>query len=259
MLERVLSSSDTKKRQAKVTTNPAASIPRLSKPFLDCLASLSPSCRNEELEDLLCFILDLYQLHGFPVTISEVDMDQAIVDLRSALSEFHAVYKQVAKKGNVIEDYHTFLVLDRCLQGIPWESIPVLRGRSISRIPSLSFLLDRVHLAAWQKRARVNEDGHEDAGKHDHHQGRYLPDRICVDPRKTYYVLNPSGDLRGTEGRFASWLKQMHKVGWDGIMGHAPSEQQLLNALSQKDLLMYVASFVVLRNLNQTDILCPLP
>lgn len=31
----------------------------------------------------------------------------------------------------------------------------------------------------------------------------------------------------------------MHSVGWDGITGHAPSEQQFLNALSQKDLVIY--------------------
>ncbi|KAI6127502.1 peptidase family C50-domain-containing protein [Pisolithus croceorrhizus] len=234
VLSRILSSSDTKKRQPKSTPTPSSSsISRLSEPFLNCLASLPTSCKDEELEDLLCFMLDLYQLHGVPVAISEIDIDQAVVDLRSALCEHHAVRNKAEKKGNVVDDDHIFLVLDRRLQGIPWESIPVLRGRSVSRIPSLNFLFDRVQFAALQSRATRNSElGSEN-------EGEPVVDRISIDPRKAYYILNPSGDLKGTEGRFASWLKQMHGVGWDGITGHAPSEQQFLNALSQKDLVIY--------------------
>ncbi|KAI5983296.1 peptidase family C50-domain-containing protein [Pisolithus albus] len=228
VLSRILSSSDTKKRQPKSTTTPSSSsTSRLSEPFLNCLASLPTSCKDEELEDLLCFMLDLYHLHGVPVAISEIDMDQAVVDLRSALCEHHALRKKAKKKGDVIDDDHIFLVLDRRLQGIPWESIPVLRGRSVSRIPSLNFLLDRVHLAALQSRAARSSESQP------------VVDRISIDPRKAYYILNPSGDLKGTEGRFTGWLKEMHSVGWDGVTGHAPSEQQFLNALSQKDLVIY--------------------
>ncbi|KAF8556865.1 hypothetical protein OG21DRAFT_1495257 [Imleria badia] len=196
---------------------------RLDDALLGCFSNLSPKCRDEELEDLVYFILDLYQFHGVPIAISEVDMDQVTVDLRTVLEEHLAA----RKKARVIpvEDSHTFLVLDRSLQSIPWESLPVLRGQSVSRIPSLEFLLDRVRLAALQR------DGAEEDSN--------VVDRIRVDARKTYYVLNPSGDLKGTEGRFSSWLKEMHGVGWQGITGRAPSEQELLNALSRKDLVIY--------------------
>ncbi|KAI6000295.1 peptidase family C50-domain-containing protein [Pisolithus orientalis] len=229
VLSRILSSSNTKKRQPKSTaTSAPSSISRLSEPFLNCLASLPSSCKDEELEDLLCFMFDLYHLHGVPVAISEIDMDHAVVDLRTALCEHRAVRKKAEKKGNAVDDDHIFLVLDRRLQGIPWESIPVLRGRSVSRIPSLNFLLDRVQFAALQSPERGSDSQEEPT-----------VDRISIDPRKAYYILNPSGDLKGTEGRFAPWLKQMHSVGWDGITGHAPSEQQFLNALSQKDLVIY--------------------
>lgn len=200
---------------------------RLDDALLGCFSSLSPKCRDEELEDLVYFILDLYQFHGVPVAISEVDMDQVTVDLRVVLEEHMAARK---KAGVVpVEDSHMFLVLDRSLQSIPWESLPVLRGQSVSRIPSLEFLLDRMHLAEMQRQA-AGQDGDP------------LIDRIHVDARKTYYVLNPSGDLKGTEGRFSSWLKEMHGVGWGGIIGRAPSEQEFLNALSRKDLVMYVPS-----------------
>ncbi|KAF9225675.1 hypothetical protein BS17DRAFT_749997 [Gyrodon lividus] len=204
---------------------------RLDDALLTCFSSLSPKCRDEELEDLVYFILDLYQFHGVPVAISEVDVDQVTVDLRTALAEHAAVRKKA--KITSVEDSHTFLVLDRTLQGIPWESIPTLRGQSVSRIPSLEFLLDRVSLAEWQRKVTGHSETHEVKDKE-------APiDRIRVDPRKTYYVLNPSGDLKGTESRFASWLKEMHDVGWQGITGHAPSEQQFLDALSRKDLVIY--------------------
>ena len=187
--------------------------------LLACFSALSPRCRDEELEDVIYFILDLYQFHGEPIAISEVDMDQVTVDLRAALDEHAAAKKRAGV--TAIEDSHTFLVLDRRLQGIPWESLPVLRGQSVSRIPSLQFLMDRVRLADMERG-----------------DGSGVIDRVRVDGRKTYYVLNPSGDLKGTEGRFSAWLKEMHEVGWEGIVGRAPSEQEMLNGLARKDLVM---------------------
>ncbi|KAG1788751.1 peptidase family C50-domain-containing protein [Suillus plorans] len=196
--------------------------PRLSDVLLDCFSSLSPKCREEELEDLLFFILDLYTFHGIPVAIADIDVDQVIVDLRCALEE-HAAFKN--KRGKVestpVDDPHMFLVLDHNVQGVPWESIPVLRGQSVSRIPSVSFLLDRVRLASAENRSGG------------------VVDRTSVDARKTFFVLNPSGDLKGTEGRFKPWLEQMRSVGWEGVIGRPPSEQQFLDALARKDLVVY--------------------
>jgi separase len=187
--------------------------------LLECFSALSPNCQDEELEDLIYFILDLYQFHGVPVAIAEVDVVQVVVDLRIALEEH-----TVKTKGRIVpeEDSHMFLVLDKNVQGIPWESIPILRGRSVSRIPSMEFLVDRLEFVRWRK----GEDAAE------------VVDRAVVDPRKTYYVLNPSGDLGKTEGRFANWVKDMNKVGWRGYVGRPPSEQEFLDALSREDLVM---------------------
>ncbi|KAM5541905.1 hypothetical protein V8D89_004634 [Ganoderma adspersum] len=189
--------------------------------LLECFSHLPPSCRDEELEDLVYFILDLYQFHGIPVAISEVDMDQVVVELRNALEE-HAA-RVTARAIHEDDDGHIFLVLDKNVQGIPWESLPVLRGKSVSRVPSVDFLLDRLEFASWRK----------------HESQDVLVDRATIDPRKTYFVLNPSGDLKGTEGRFTDWLKEMKTAGWDGVVGHPPSEQQLLDALTNRDLVIY--------------------
>ena len=188
--------------------------------LLECFSHLPPTCRDEELEDLIYFILDLYQFHGIPVAISEVDMDQIVVELRNALEEHSMRLK--ARSVKATEDGHIFLVLDKNVQGIPWESLPILREKSTSRIPSVDFLLDRLEFARSQK---------------PRDQATSL-DRAIVDPRKTYFVLNPSGDLKGTEDRFVNWLKEMKAAGWHGVVGCPPSEQQLLDALANRDLFM---------------------
>ena len=48
--------------------------------ILKCFSSLSPKCRDEELEDLAYFVLDLFQLHGAQVASSEIDVDQVRSD-----------------------------------------------------------------------------------------------------------------------------------------------------------------------------------
>ncbi|KAJ7087888.1 peptidase family C50-domain-containing protein [Mycena epipterygia] len=197
--------------------------------LLECFSTLSPKCRDEELEDLVFFILDLYQFHGVPVAIAEVDIDQVVVDLRSVLEEHHARLAGRRKgtgpaSAKVEEDEHMFLILDKNVQGLPWESIPILRGKSVSRIPSIDFLLDRVQLAGWLAHGAGSS---------------VVVDRAAMDPHKGYCVLNPSGDLVRTEGRFKGWAEDMEKVGWQCVVGHAPSEQQFLDALRKKDLVVY--------------------
>ncbi|KAJ3827682.1 cysteine peptidase C50 [Lentinula raphanica] len=202
----------------------------LDNALIECFSTLPPDCRDEELEDLVYFILDLYQFHGVPVAIAEIDIDQVVVDLRTVLQDHAEKSKSVGhgRSGafgyneRIHHDEHLFLVLDKNVQGLPWENIPILRGRSVSRIPSISFLLDRIHFAKLQQPQKSQS-----------------PDRVVCDPRNAYYILNPSGDLERTEERFKPWLKNMEKIGWQGISGRAPSELQVLNALRTKDLVVY--------------------
>ncbi|KAG6831576.1 hypothetical protein H0H87_004795 [Tephrocybe sp. NHM501043] len=208
-------------KSASQTRNSSASEVTFDDGFLECFSTLSPKCRDEELEDLVYFILDLYQFHGVPVAIAEVDILRVTLDLRAVLED-HA-QKCSRQRTRRTADEHIFLVLDKNLQGLPWESIPILRGRSVSRIPSVDFLHDRVLFADLKrKRAKI------------------APSKgAVVDPRKGFYILNPSGDLGKTEARFKEWAHDMEKAGWEGISGHAPSEQQFLNALRSRDLVVY--------------------
>ncbi|KAG6866775.1 hypothetical protein C0991_011434 [Blastosporella zonata] len=209
------------KKSVSQTQNPIPSQVTFDDSLLECFSTLSPKCRDEELEDLVYFILDLYQFHGVPVAIAEVDILRVVFDLRAVLED-HA-QKLSRRNIQTTNDEHLFLVLDKNLQGLPWESIPILRGRSVSRVPSVDFLHDRVLFAEW-KRKRNNTASSTGA---------------VVDPRKGFYILNPSGDLGKTEARFRGWASDMEKAGWEGISGRAPSEQQFLNALRTQDLVVY--------------------
>ncbi|KAF8708110.1 Peptidase family C50, partial [Rhizoctonia solani] len=203
--------------------------PKLDKSLLDCFSSISPKCRDEELEDLAYFILDLYQLHGISIALSDVDIDTLVVDLRNALEE-HAL--KTVPRPTQIEDHHMFLVLDKSAQRIPWESIPVLRGRSVSRIPSISFLVDRIQLARHRQGLPFASP--------DSKPGTQQLDRITIDPKRVRYVLNPKGDLKHTEKQFGPWLKRMTKeVGWSGTIGRVPTEEEMARSLSGSDLFIY--------------------
>jgi hypothetical protein len=145
------------------------------------------------------------------------------------------------KRSNIIKDEHTFLILDKRLQGIPWESTPILRGRAVSRIPSASFLLDRLHLASVSEKSVITTKNQ-------------AIDRMSVDPTKVYYLLNPEGDLKRTEETFTPWLKSMNKVGWTGIIGRHPAEFELKDALNRRDLFMCVTAAKVFSAFTNYDV-----
>ncbi|KAJ2933762.1 hypothetical protein H1R20_g3330, partial [Candolleomyces eurysporus] len=211
--------------------------------MLRCFSTLSPKCREEELEDLLYFILDLYQFHGVPVVTAEVDAMQTVLDLRTVLEEHNGRLLKAKKEKEKRQrlghrsapvesgdEEHVFLVLNKNVQGLPWESLPILRGRSVSRIPCIDFLHDRIAFAAL-KRQQLSLEG---KGK-----GKEEDGTAIVNPRNGYYILNPSGDLTKTEGRFQGWVDDMRKLGWDGVAGKPVTEQQFSQALKERDLVVY--------------------
>jgi separase len=107
------------------------------------------------------------------------------LQLVSELKSMHHDIRQDTQTGPVQkDDEHVILVLDKTVQMLPWESIPSLRGRSVSRLPSLSFLRDRLTQLSGDE-STVTADG----------------DSLA-------YVLNPGGDLVSTEKKFRSMLER---------------------------------------------------
>ncbi|ORY92414.1 peptidase family C50-domain-containing protein [Leucosporidium creatinivorum] len=212
-IERILKRSIVRASQDK-----KASRFKLDDTILECLAALPPASREEDLEDLFHFMMESFQFTGVPVASDETDVDQVVVDIRSALEELHGHSPSRLPD----PEQHTFLILDKAVQSFPWESIPCLRKRSISRIPSLAFLRDRIDLAA----TRNGDDEH--------------PHEITVDATRTSFLLNPGGDLGSTQTAFEPLLEKMRAdAGWSGIVGRVPSDEEVKVALSNNDLFLY--------------------
>lgn len=220
---------------------------KLDDTILECMAALPPTSREEDLEDLFFFMMESFQFTGVPVACDETDVDQVsrrfepfplarehwdspsslvqvVCDIRTALEELHG--PTFDPKPSSDSPQHIFLILDKAVQSFPWESIPILRGRSISRIPSLAFLRDRIDLARLRSpsTAATTTDS--------------IPD-IVVDASKTKYILNPGGDLKNTQKSFEPWLDNMgKKMGWSGIVGRAPSDDEVKSSLLNSELVL---------------------
>ena len=98
--------------------------------------------------------------------------------MRDELKELvELFFKETSSLLNDCSNRHTILILDKMIQHLPWESLPIFRGRSISRIPNIQILKQCLN-----------------------YRERYL------DPFKSFYILNPSGDLLKTEDKMLKYL-----------------------------------------------------
>lgn len=180
--------------------------------ILRAFLALDKLTTDEDLEDLFYFVVDSFQFAGVQIALDEIDVDQAVVDLRAVLDDY------LQAKTGPSSSQHLFLVLDKELHSFPWESLPSLADRSVSRLPSLSFLRDRLEL---QRRNPVHLDA------------------ISIDSKKVFYSLNPGGDLASTQKQFGTWLESS---GWKGFTGRKPMEEEIRQGLSGNDLFLYALS-----------------
>ena len=128
---------------------------------------------------------------------------------------------QSREDANIEEDQgHIIFIPDNRLQHFPWESIPSLRQQSVSRLPSLSMLRDRLELM-------VRPDSLGFGSK---------SGLISADAESVSYVLNPNKDLTATEERLVPFLKSPE---WNGVRAKKPDEATLLDMLSRSEVYLY--------------------
>ncbi|XP_076604279.1 separin [Chaetodon auriga] len=112
---------------------------------------------------------------------------------------------------------HVVLILDKYLQKLPWESISILRSRSVSRMPSLHSLIGLNIQKETDSRSILKQG---------------------VDMKQAFYVLDPDANLGNSQERFKEWFSG--KLDWEGVCGVAPDSGQLEEAVATKDLYIYV-------------------
>ncbi|KAL6051418.1 Separin [Balamuthia mandrillaris] len=116
-----------------------------------------------------------------------------------------------------------FLILDKDLQHLPWECIPIMVNRAVARVPSIRFL-----------------------AQHSNNKDRLFIDGIRSD--NTRYLLNPSQDLPKTQKTFKPYFER--QKGWRGITGEVPTEDQFREMLTESDLFIYCGHSTGERYLN---------
>ncbi len=168
---------------------------------------------DDAITDLLYFVIDILQFQGERNAYDEVDFDAMVLEVNDALRSHHEAAKDLSfERGG-----HTMLVLDKALHAFPWESLPCLEGRSVTRMPSLSCLQDRLQ--------RIRQEDESSPG-------------LYIDPHNGAYLLNPSSDLTSTQETFLDPFN--NTLGdYTSIVNREPSETEFEKCLRDKDLCLY--------------------
>lgn len=186
---------------------------------------------DEELTDLLYFVVDILQFHGETNAYDEIDFDSMVVETFDALQ----AYQSAAKKSDSTNaGVHTILMLDKPLHMFPWESLPCLQTCAVSRMPSLACLR---RLLQEQRTPRESSRTPNDPLSEPSHR---LPEGHHVSFSSGTYILNPSSDLKTTENTFARPLaRHLPMNTWRQIVGRPPTESEFEGILSDADILLY--------------------
>ncbi|KAI5197719.1 hypothetical protein E4T38_07868 [Aureobasidium subglaciale] len=173
---------------------------------------------DEQVLDLLYFVIDILQFNGERNAYDEVDFDVMATETMDALRSYHE-----AANYNDANQNHLILILDRKLHAFPWESMPCLQDVSVSRVGSMLTLRERILAMRRQVGDRTEE-------------------RYTVNKQSGASILNPSGDLSRTQTTMSPLLDSLIKrsnSSWKSTVNKIPSEKDFSSALSDKSMLMY--------------------
>jgi len=206
-----------RQKNSKRATSPRAALdPRILDLFIGLGDASAEECDfSEPLNDLLYFVVDILQFHGELNAYAEIDFDSIMIETHDALRSYHVAAKSSIKSD---EGRHTILILDKALHAFPWESLPCMDGKAVSRLNSLSCLRDRI--------LAQKDDVPEGAPA-----GKYISrDKIS-------YILNPDGDLKNTQAKFSKPLQSLNE--WRAIVKREPTEEEMKASLSDSELFLY--------------------
>ncbi|GAM85863.1 hypothetical protein ANO11243_038720 [Dothideomycetidae sp. 11243] len=191
---------------------------------------------EENVLDLLFFVVDILRWNGEANAYDEIDLDEMAVETIDAMKAYHHAAGQSQKAS-----HHLILRLDKRLHGFPWESLPCLHGRSISRVASLLQLRERI---LTMRRTPT--------------MGRY-----SVPAAGGAYILNPSGDLGRTQETLSPVLTPLSSgQNWSRMVQTKPDEKAFTTALSTASTLLYFGhgsgtQYVRERAIQRLDVCAP--
>ncbi|EEC03685.1 conserved hypothetical protein [Ixodes scapularis] len=165
-------------------------------------------CNKRLLEAVLDSDLTAYQLSVAVCRLFGIAHSHPAHDSLVQLMQLRAV------KDNP-ERHPVILILDKAIQALPWESVPILQKNPVSRVPSLAYLQAQL----WYYSQTL--------------------DNVYIrgaDTSKTYFILNPSNDIPKTQAQFENVFKGQ---GWPGVIGQPPQKEEFQAAIAGKDVILY--------------------
>ncbi|KAG8172647.1 hypothetical protein JTE90_027850 [Oedothorax gibbosus] len=106
------------------------------------------------------------------------------------------------------------LILDKDLQALPWESLPILNDVPVSRMPSLNIMISKLSMP--ETKSALQEG---------------------LNCNNAYYILNPEGDLKSSQAYLQPIFEK--QANWEGVTGKPPSAEECALALKNRDLFVY--------------------
>ncbi|KAJ2808157.1 separin protein [Coemansia guatemalensis] len=226
--------------------------------------------------DICSLLWDIYFYQGAAPPSDETILNAFADRLGAAVQDFvedNSVVSADPKAGRP----HLILVLDKHAQQIPWECMPCIRDYPVSRVPSISFLQERILAMKTGPISSNNSTDELDlslptlsrsplSSTSRHEGGRRSPDALIPGPsllssltfdntapddrsdgdsvpgvhvsgKHAFYVLNPEGDLHRTQANFEAYLRSA--AGWNGVVGRRPMNNECEHGLSSSDIFLY--------------------
>jgi separase len=168
---------------------------------------------EDSIADLLYFVVDILQFQGEHNAYDEIDFDIVTVEVLDALRCYHEAIRALG----VEHPQHTILILDKELLVFPWESLPCLDGRAVSRMPSLNCVESRLDKMRVQ-----GVDG----------------SAFSISTSRGAYILNPSSDLASTQSTFTAAFSTS-LPNFSSIINRVPTEAEFESYLREKELFLY--------------------
>lgn len=179
------------------------SVEKLHPGIFELFLNIEENISTNKVKRLLKFLFQVLDQNY--TCVNETLLNKAVLQLKNGILNIVSRKKE-SSNGHVV------LIPGNGCSNIPWESIPSLRRKSVTRMPTLQQLKN--HLITYKD---FIDNG--------------------ISSNKGYYVINPGGDLQRTEDNLAPRFE--HLDGWDGVVGAPPNEPQLMHAFDTTGLYIY--------------------
>lgn len=181
----------------------------------NCVKSSKSITFGDEIINLFCQLkdFDVRDIEDLLQVVEDAVMacdKEARLDHEFFINSVEDLFRYAKRED--VQSGHIVLIPNGVCNHFPWESLNFLKGKSVSRAPSYTWL------------------------------NRMLDGEVlrCLDKSpKTLYLINPGGDLQKTENRLRPIILTK-KSQWCGYVGQIPNEIELVEKLIKCDLFLYL-------------------